>query len=274
NTHILFLFCFFRTSTLFHKKLIYTSTSVFSSLLLNQEGSILTQNPNSSHISKTTNTTISHPGIPHHSSLNFKHTTGKMANPITNLPLPLPPDLLTILSNLTTSLTHTTTATALTDPSLSPEIERKAAIIRFSLSLGIPGLFFIFIFIAYLISRYLRKRKARKASNPHADNDDNTGTNSGTAGYDRGNILPLDARNMGILGRHITPEDDIDLGYGSWETVSSMIPEPDPDVSLNLEDGDPNSPPPYVERWEEVDLDCRGPVGDLRPPPPVYHPLI
>ena len=93
---------------------------------------------------------------------------------------------------------------------------------------------------------------------------------------------------MAILGRQITPEDELDLDpgygmYGSWESSSSIMSiSGTRTVVRGSEDGDGNPPPPYVQReregWEDVDLGVEIGNGDgegiVGPPPPVYHPLM
>ena len=104
---------------------------------------------------------------------------------------------------------------------------------------------------------------------------------------------------MGILGRQINPEDDIELDfvpgyrrYGSWESsLSSILSSTSSRTGVaDLEGGEVSPPPVYVERERERDVEVgNGGGGGGREgteveevagdgivvvPPPVYHPLM
>ncbi|KAH7356458.1 hypothetical protein BKA65DRAFT_547859 [Rhexocercosporidium sp. MPI-PUGE-AT-0058] len=155
----------------------------------------------------------------------------------------------------------------------SHKAETTAAVIGFSISMGLPALTLIIIAISVCISKHKKKRAiANSTTDSSNPNNANYPSNAGN-----GAIFPFDAQNMGILGRQVIPypshspylshnrhargDDDEDDDTSGWDadsegSVSILIPGENP-ISLYNQDpeaGHPTPPPAYAERWDDIEL--------------------
>ncbi|KAG4427213.1 hypothetical protein IFR05_017305 [Cadophora sp. M221] len=172
-------------------------------------------------------------------------------------------------------------------PSPSPKVANTAALIGFCLSLGLPGLTLLAACITAFISRLKnknknknkkKKKKKKKPGSSTTNNPNNPNANPSpnTNGNDNGPILPLDSRNMGILGRQIhenLSDNNSGSGRGSdsnshssgWDADTENSPPnstPDPEAEVRY------PPPPYIESWTDIELGIMpapdvGPLGDI-----------